>query len=192
MTEKQQPSTPSSGPQPATPAPSATPTSTATPTPAAPAPSVRNGMKIRGTLTVVDAEAHDYEFRAQRQGQSTQQVVKSLGLSKLYRTTGERDPKLVAHLSVSADAPDPSALLHERLSSLTAGLGQKAQPRLKGRVLMQTDSTRVVLNLKDRQVEAVIRLPLGNGGDLQNELIKQMQQISTCFAINQTSLVRAK
>lgn len=191
MNTKQQLPTPSSGQQPPTPAPSATPTSTAAPTTPAPtAAAVKNGLKIRGTLVVVDAEAHDYEFRAQRStGQSTQQVVKAAGLSKLYRTTGEREPKLVAHLSVPADTPDAPALLARRLEHLTAGLSPKARPRLKGRVLMQTESTRVVHNLKDGQVEAVIRLPLTKGGDLQSELIKQMQQISQCFAINQTSLV---
>lgn len=190
MNTKQQPPTPSSGRQPTTPAPSATPTSTAAPTTPAPAAAVKNGQKIRGTLVVVDAEAHDYEFRAQRStGQSTQLVVKAAGLSKLYRTTGEREPKLVAHLSVPADCPDAPALLAQRLEHLTAGLSPKARPRLKGRVLMQTESTRVVHNLKDGQVEAVIRLPLTKNGDLQSELIKQMQQISQCFAINQTSLV---
>ena len=146
-------------------------------------------MKIRGTLTIVDAAAHDYEFRAQRStGVSTQQVVKTAGQSKLYRTTGERQPKMVAHLSVSADAAAPAAELQEQLSRVTAGMATKRQPRLRGRTLLSADGTRVTLNQQSGEVECVLRFAGADRQNLQETLIKRMQQISTCFAINNALL----
>lgn len=150
-------------------------------------------MKIRGTLTVVSAEHHDYEFRAQRStGVSTQQEVKTAGSSKLYRTTGEKQPKLVAHLSVPASSPDPAAEMQQLLQRLTKDMQLKAAPRLRGRVLMQKDGLRVTLNNRSGEVECILRIPLAAPGGLQGTLIKQMQQISQCFAINKTSLAPQK
>ena len=166
----------------------------AAPTDGAAAPAATDGLKIRGTLTIVSAADHDYEFRAQRQtGVSTQEVVSQTAVSKLYRTTGERKPKLVAHLTTCADSADPAADLSEQLARLTKTFDRPATPRLRGRVLLD-DSTglRVTHNQKQQVLECVLRFDLNTTKDLQSTLIKRMQEISTCLAINKTSLAPRK
>jgi len=150
-------------------------------------------LKIRGTLTILDAEAHDYEFRAQRTtGESSQQVVRQNGQSKLYRTTGERKPKMVAHLSVSADSPDPVADLHQQLQRVTTGMETKLPPLLRGRVLLNDGGIIVVHNQRQQQVECRMTMATDGMASLQQKLIKNLQTLNQCFVINQDSLAPRK
>lgn len=146
-------------------------------------------MKIKGTLTIIDADAHDYEFRAQRTtGVSTQEVLKTSGQSKLYRTTGEKDPKLVAKLSVNADSPDPAADLQQQLSRVTKGMTRKQPAPLKGRTLLSQDGISVVLNNEKKLLECRLTMPVGTPAGMQQQIIKHMQTLSLCLVTNQDSL----
>lgn len=143
--------------------------------------------RVKGTLTILEGD--DMEFRAQRStGVSTQELVSKKGDSKMYRTTGEKNPKMVAHLVTSADCPDPVADMREQLERLGKTLKPKAQPKLKGRVLLNDEGLRVVHNARQQQVEVVIDLSTAADDTLTNQLIRKLQIVSQCFAINKTSL----
>ena len=164
-------------------APSATPTST---------PEVKYPLRIKGTLTQLSPD-HDYEFHAQRQtGISSQDPISKTADSKLYRTTGEKKTKMVAHVVVPSDSSDPVADIYEQVDRLTRGLQTKAAPRLRGKLLLNQTDARVVFNKKDRRLQMVLSINLNETPNYQNQLIRLMQQISTCFAINQTSLAQQK
>ncbi len=149
-------------------------------------------LRLRGVLTVLN-DQQDCEFRAQRStGVSTQKEVSSTKDSKLYKTTGEKKPKMVAHITVPADSADPAADMQKQLQQLTKGMKTKAKPKLQGRVLLDEKDCRVVLNEKERRVQVIFDLDLTTSNDHQNQLIRKMQKISTCFAINQPYLSQQK
>ncbi len=149
-------------------------------------------LRLRGVLTVLN-DQQDCEFRAQRStGVSSQKEVSSTKDSKLYKTTGEKKPKMVAHITVPADSADPAADMQKQLQQLTKGMKTKAKPKLNGRVLLDEKDCRVVLNEKERRVQVIFDIDLTASYDHQNQLIRKMQKISTCFAINQPYLSQPK
>ena len=58
--------------------------------------------RVRGTLVAKGGDS--YEFIPQGEGLPTQTDVRKAGDAKLYKTTSEKKPRLVAHLSVPSDA----------------------------------------------------------------------------------------
>ena len=153
-------------------------------------PPIKNGMKIRGTLTIVDADQHDYEFRAQRTtGESTQRVISKSGDAKLYETTGKK-PMMVAHLTTRADSSDPVSDLYDQLDKIskTRDPGTSTRPPRSGRTLLAEENASVVLSKKERRVRMQLCIDLDKTPDYQNELIRLMQKISQCFLINQRFL----
>jgi hypothetical protein len=150
-------------------------------------------LKLRGVLTVLNDE-QDCEFRAQRStGQSSQEEIAHTRSSKLYRTMGEKKPKVIAHLSTLSASADPTADLYDELDLLTKGLKdkKKAQP-LRGRRLLEEPGVSVTLNATKRKLECVLSIDLAKQSDYQSELIKRMQKISQCLVINQHSLVKLR
>ena len=97
-----------------------------------------------------------------------------------------------AHICVPADSADPAADMQKQLQQLTKFLQTKAKPKLRGRVLLNESDCRVVLNEKERRVQVIFDLDLNTSNDHQNQLIRKMQKISTCFAINQPYLSQPK
>ena len=147
---------------------------------------------VRGSMKVLN-EHNDMEFRAFREtGESTQTVLRQVGDSKLYTTKGERRPKMVAHLSVSNSSPDPVASLYEKLDQVTEGIAPPCAPPLTGEFLMRSDETSVVLNKHDVKLEVRLLIDLTATPNVQQTLIKRMQEISACLATNSTTLAKLK
>ncbi|MCR5159963.1 MAG: hypothetical protein K6D37_12680 [Prevotella sp.] len=147
--------------------------------------------KVKGTLTIKSDD--DMEFRAQRKtGISSQEVLATRGDAKFYRTVGERKPKYVAHLVTPADSPDPVADMQAQLDKLTEGMQTKRRPKLRGRLLLDNPSCRIVHNQKEGRVQCILDINLRETPDIQGQLIRLLQTLSSCFAINQTSLVPPK
>jgi hypothetical protein len=175
-------------------APSGT-TTLATPTassPSATEQTITYPLRIRGTLTQLSPE-HDYEFRAQRStGVSSQDILKETATGKLYRTLGEKKPKIVVHASVNASSPDPAADLLEQVEKLSAPLKPKALKPMRGRVLLDEPHLRIAWSKTRRTIELTLSINIDETPNYQNQLIKLMQQSSSCLAINQTSLAPRK
>lgn len=101
-------------------------------------------IKVKGTATI-NAD-NSFEFAPYNEGQPVQRDVKTSGRSKLYRTEGEKQKSLVAHLVADANSPDIAASLFDDLSSLTRDL-PSAQPKLpRGRRLLDNTDLQVVLS----------------------------------------------
>jgi len=147
---------------------------------------------VRGSMKLLN-EHNDMEFRAFREtGESTQTVLRQVGDSKLYTTKGERRPKMVAHLSVPNNSPDPVASLYEKLDQVTEGIAPPCAPPLTGEFLMRSDETSVVLNKQDVKLEVRLLIDLTATPNVQQTLIKRMQEISACLATNSTTLAKLK
>lgn len=147
--------------------------------------------KVKGTLTIKSDD--DMEFRAQRKtGISSQEVLATRGDAKFYRTVGEKKPKYVAHLVTPADSPDPVADMQQQLDKLTVGMQTKRRPKLRGKILKDEPSCRIVHNQKEGRVQCILDINLCETPNIQGRIIELLQTISSCFAINQTSLVPPK
>lgn len=147
--------------------------------------------RIRGTLIV--KEGDDVEFHAQRStGLSAQEQVASCGQSKLYRTVGEKTQKMVAHLSIAADSPDPRADLMEQVEKLTRDMPTNATPRIKGKTLLRDDDVSIVTNKRDHLVQVTMRIDVQQYPNYISRLLTLMQRINQCFASNQISLAKLR
>jgi len=147
--------------------------------------------RVRGSLLVKGQDC--YEFSPYNEGgESTQQVLKTSGKSKLYKTVGERQQKMIAHLAIDPDCPDPRAELTELVERLTSDMPTAAKPKLRGKVLTMSNSLRVTLNQKERKLEVVMSIDLNETPNYNDRLMKLMYETSQCFAINQTSLAKLK
>lgn len=149
--------------------------------------------KIRGTLTIKAED--DMEFRAQRStGISSQQQMAKCGDSKLYRTVGDKQQKMVAHIVIPNDSTDPRADIFEQAEKLckTMPASGRRAPRLKGRSLMRDNEVSVVCNQKERSVQVVICIDVSRYPDYTSRLLTLMQRVNQCFATNQTSLAKLR
>ena len=149
-------------------------------------------IKVRGTLTQL-SEKHDYEFHAYNNtGESSQDIRQSTRNSKLYDTKPTKGtPKLVAHLSTNANSADPYSELRAELETLISRDDKGSEmPKIAGKYLLKKDYAQVRYNQKKAVVEVQLQIDLKATKNIQTKLITLMQEISTCFAINQTSLSR--
>ena len=147
--------------------------------------------KIRGTLTIKAED--DMEFRAERRtGLSSQIEIARTSAGKLYEPVGKDTKYMMAHIAVPKTETDPRAFLYDAVEKLTRGMQSKARPRLQGRVLLDADRARVVLNRKEKKIEIVLGIDLSMTLNCQRELMNLMYQVNQCLVINQTSIASAR
>ena len=148
-------------------------------------------LKLRGTATLYGDNR--WEFTPQGVGEPLQQGVKKTRQSRLFQTTSKSQPRTVMHLSVPADATDVVAELEEDFRTLTRGMRPKPPTqREKGRCLLNEDGVAVFF---DGQTKAVVlRCTLRNDGQrqLQQNILKILQKLTTCLAINETFLAQQR
>ena len=144
--------------------------------------------RVRGTLVAKGGDS--YEFIPQGEGMPTQTDVRKAGDAKLYKTTSEKKPRLVAHLSVPSDAVAPVAALRKQLEEVTTGMQTKVEWKPTGRLLLKDDAVQVNLDPKKQEVFVGLHIDLSTTNDCTTRLLNLMQRVSQCFAINQTYLVR--
>ena len=147
--------------------------------------------KVRGVMTI--KENDDVEFRAERKtGESSQDVLKSSGKSKVYQTVGEKRNSIIAHLVVDKDDPDPAATMYEQLNTLTSEMAPKKIPKIRGKVLMNEENCRVEFSKKEKTIDIHMRIDIAQTPNYNSSLMNLMYKINQCFAINQTSLASAR
>ena len=141
--------------------------------------------KVRGTATIYADDR--MEFRPQQAGEPQRLDVRKKGESSFYKTTSEKEPQLVAHLSVAADSPDPVAQMQEDLASLTKGMETKTDVQPKGKLLVDNDGLRIYTNNSRKTITVVQEIDLSAHPNYEKFMLNQMQQIFRCFTINETS-----
>ncbi len=143
--------------------------------------------KIRGTMEYYDDDR--LLFTPQGTGQPQYESLKKSGGGALMRTTGEKTRSLVAHLKVPADAVDPAADLRDQLEKCLKALpGHHAEPVLKGRKLMATDSCSVTVNQAKGQLEIRMTIGLRENPYYLKNFYTNMTKVSTCLDSNSSFL----
>lgn len=146
--------------------------------------------KIRGVLSVDRDDS--MEFRPQQTGEPQQEIIRKAGQSKLYRTTGKKEQKLVAHLVCSADAADPYAEMASQLERCAAVLQTRQPRRPVGAVLLHDGSIDVRHNRTKNELNVAFTIPLGDYPNYQKRFMEIMQRINQCFAINPISFQKPR
>ena len=95
--------------------------------------------KVRGSAIIYDDDS--FEFAPYQEGKPQQEPLSHTPGAKLYRTTSEHNPKLVAHLTADHDDPDAVSTLYGQLERLTRGMQPdiKKPDRRRGRVLRNAE-----------------------------------------------------
>ena len=62
--------------------------------------------RLRGSASI--REDGTFDFRPDGQGVSKQEDIKTVRKSRSYRTSGEKQQSIVAHIAVAADTKDPA------------------------------------------------------------------------------------
>jgi len=149
---------------------------------------VQKPKKVRGTATFFADDR--MEFRPQAEGESTQLDKKTVGRSSFYRTKSEKEPQMVAHLSVPADSPDPVAQMQEDLALLTKGMETKTDVQPKGKLLVDEDGLRIFANNSRKTITVVQEIDLSAHPNYERFMLTQLQEIFKCFTIKETYLRR--
>lgn len=101
------------------------------------------------------------EFIPQGTRENQREVLKQLGDSSFYKTTGKKESSYSLHLNVDGKSDDPVGEMLEQFKVLTAGQ-QKQQPRLtedsEGRMLLDDGHTQVWLDTTAGEVTLLTRL----------------------------------
>ena len=147
--------------------------------------SKEKSRKVRGTAEIF--ADNRITFRPQAEGEPTQLEKKKIGRSSFYKTTSEKEPQYVAHLSVPADSPDPVAQMQEDLALLTKGMETKTDVQPKGKLLVDNDGLRIYTNNSRKTITVVQEIDLSAHPNYEKFMLNQMQQIFRCFTINETS-----
>lgn len=143
--------------------------------------------RVRGSLLVRGDDS--YEFTPYAEGESTQDVIRQDGKSKVYRTKG-KTPQVVAYLSVPGDTADPGTAIMRQAELLTKDMRLADVPPIGREVLCDDPELRVAVDPEQHKVQVVMTIDLAQTPAYNNRLIYLMQRTSQCFAINQTSLAR--
>lgn len=152
-------------------------------------------LKIRGTGKI-DLAGHTFEFTPQGTGQPAQRDVKKYGNAKVYTTTG-KEPKRVITLQCAEDATDPYSEMTDQFARVMKSEYQKPVPdaiKPKGVVLKNTDDLRMTVNRTSRMLEVSFRTPLDpqEKRDYKTMFYEKIQEISKCFAINETTILKSR
>lgn len=140
--------------------------------------------RIRGTMAI--SEDDTMEFRPQQAGEPQQELIRKSGASKLYRTTGKKEQKIVAHLVCDSDAPDAYNELARQLEACASVLSTREPRKPVGAVLLHNDHADVRCNRTRGILSVSFSIDLNAYPNYQSRFMNIMQEINQCFAINPT------
>ena len=152
-------------------------------------------LKIRGTGKI-DVLEHTFEFTPQGTGQPAQRDVKKYGNAKAYTTTG-KEPKRVVTLQCAENATDPYGELASQFERVVKAEYTKPMPAQltpRGVVLKRSDDLVMTVNRTSRMLEVSFRTPLDaqDKRDYKTMFYEKIQEISKCFAINETTILKSR
>lgn len=143
--------------------------------------------RLRGSATL--QEDGTFGFRPDGIGCARMEDVRSARKSRCYRTAGEKQQSVVAHLTVAADAEDPAYELYRDFLSLTRGMaGYERLPVPAGRVLERTDDFHVSMNQRQGRIEAAFRIDLRQHVDFMKQFYELLNRMSRCLYFNEDFL----
>ncbi len=136
--------------------------------------------RIRGTGFYTGDE---FSFRPSEPGEPTQLNVLTCKGGKLFTTTSEKSPLLVAHLTCAANAADPYAVYQDELDKL--GIKPQAPQKFSEKKrLVSEDGVEVFLDQKQEQLTYQCVMNLRQAQNWQSEVLRQMQVIMHTLAFD--------
>lgn len=144
---------------------------------------LKSPRTVRGTATIHEDDR--IEFKPYAEGEPTQRNVRSTKGGKVFTTTSEKNPLLVAHLSCPADAADPYAEYVGQLLKL--GIKPQEEQKLpeKQRLVSEGGIT-LFLNEKDGLLSYQGCIDLSKSANWQSELMRQLQVVVRTLPVNKT------
>lgn len=129
--------------------------------------------KVRGTGIYLGDE---FSFKPSEEGTPSQLNVKTCKGGKLFKTTSEKEPKQVAHLSCDANAADPFAEYISQLDKLGIRPLSEQQLPTKQRLVAEGGMT-VYLDGKENLLVYQGSIDLTKNQNWQSEVMRQLQVI---------------
>lgn len=142
--------------------------------------------KVRGTATIFGDNR--IEFQPQAEGAPQRKDEKRKGLSAFYRTSGEKESSIVAHLRVPADCSDPAAVMFDELQHFTRDMQQKEPKLPQCRKLYESENVSVWHRRGEHAVAVYMKIATDSDEDLSSILFNLTSEVNKCLVINRTSL----
>ena len=152
-------------------------------------------IKLRGTGKIYLPE-NSFEFIPQKEGKPVQKNVKRYGAAKVHTTTGT-DAKRVITLTCPESAADPRAEFLTQFKNVMKSEYNGDFPREltpKGVVLKRADDIVMCVNKQKKRLEVSFQVGLEpeDKRDYKTKFYDKIQEISKCFAINETTIRKSK
>ena len=145
-------------------------------------------VKVRGFGTY-RAETGEFDFRPSGEGTPSKKEERKKGKSSFYKTNGEKESSIVAHLRVDADCEDPVAQLYEDLAYFTKGMTQKEAPLPRSKKLYEKPGVTVWHRQKEQKLVVQMEISTDGTQELSGQLFNLTAEVNKCLAINKTSLL---
>ena len=154
----------------------------------------KNFIKVRGTATFYEDNA--FEFVSQKEGKPQRTDIRKYGNAKVYTTTGA-SPKRVITIECAADAVDPASEVSSAFAKVFKEEFKAQVPDAlshKGAVLKNDANLKMTVNKTKKQLECSFIVPLTPDGkrDYKIMFYEKIQEISKCFAINESTINKCK
>ena len=154
----------------------------------------KNFIKVRGTATFYEDNA--FEFVSQKEGKPQRTDIRKYGNAKVYTTTGA-SPKRVITIECAADSVDPASEVSSAFAKVFKEEFKTQVPDAlspKGAVLKNDANLKMTVNKTKKQLECSFIVPLTPDGkrDYKIMFYEKIQEISKCFAINESTINKCK
>ena len=144
--------------------------------------------KRQGVCRIYDDDS--VEFQPYGDGQPIQKDLKKVRKSTFYETEGEKS-SYVMHLKVDKNVCDPAAEMLEDFEKLLKNVDPTKKPKLRGKILMDTETCSVILNRPQKQLEVRITLGLEPDRSYKDDYYKLNFEVQKCFTINKAIIASA-
>ena len=144
-------------------------------------------QRVRGSARIQPDGTFD--FKPDGQGVKKIEEVRQARKSRCYRTAGEKQQTLVAHLTVDANAKDPAYEMYKDFREVVKTLpGFEKLPTPQGRVLEKNDDFRLTVNQAQGRIEASFQIDLRQHADFMKQFYELLNQMSKCLYYNEDFL----
>ena len=131
------------------------------------------------------------EFIPQGTRENQREMLKQLGDSSFYKTTGKKDSSWSVHLNCDGKSEDPVAELLDQFLVLTEGQ-RKQLPKLpegsEGRMLLDNGMGLQIWHDRERN-KLTIMAQLECTADIERQLLQAQSQMNVCIARNRQEII---
>ena len=143
--------------------------------------------RLRGSASI--REDGNFTFTPYGEGESQREEIRSVRKSRSYRTCGEKQQSIVAHLTVSADTKDPAYELYNDFREITKDMGGFERiPAPVGKMLEKNDDFRLTMNQAQGRIECSWTIDLREHADFMKQFYELLNQQSRCLYYNEDFL----